>query len=65
MKAAQHRAASGSCVTGSGGGSCTITKSNIKANSASVTFTMDNVTHATYSYMLGDNYGDSIVISYP
>jgi beta-lactamase superfamily II metal-dependent hydrolase len=52
---------SGSCVT-NGSGQCTITKNNISKNSSSATFTVTDVTHATYTYTSGDNHdpdGDS------
>jgi PKD repeat protein len=51
----------GSCIT-SGNGKCTVSKSGISRNIGSVTFTVGNVTHATFSYKAGDNHepdGDS------
>ncbi len=62
---------SGSCVT-DGTGQCTISKSNIKANSASVTFTITGVTHASSTYTPaanhdpdGDSDGTVIVVLQP
>lgn len=52
---------SGSCLT-NGSGQCTITRTDIRGNRDSVTFTVDNVTHASNSYQPGDNHdpdGDS------
>ena len=52
---------SGSCVTNVSG-QCTVTKNNISKNSSSVTFTVTDVAHATYSYTSPDNHdpdGDS------
>ena len=52
---------SGSCVTDASG-QCSITLSKINQSSASVTFTVDNVTHASIAYDPGSNHdpdGDS------
>jgi len=52
---------SGTCVT-NGSGQCTVTKNSINKNSSSVTFTVTDVTHATYTYTFGNNHdpdGDS------
>lgn len=52
---------SGSCVT-NGSGQCSITKSNLKGNVSSVTFTVTNVTAAGSTYTPGANHdpdGDS------
>ena len=49
----------GSCVTNQLG-QCEITRTNIKKNSTSVTFTVDNVTHATLSYYSGANHDDEL-----
>ncbi len=51
----------GLCTTGSSG-NCTVSKSGIPRNNASVTFTVENVTHATLTYNTADNHdpdGDS------
>jgi Tol biopolymer transport system component/PKD repeat protein len=51
----------GSCVTNASG-KCTVSKSGISKNIASVTFTVGNVTHATLSYKAAENHesdGDS------
>lgn len=59
-----------SCTTGAAG-SCTVTKSGIRKNRNSVTFTVNGVTHATLVYDAGDNHdpdggnGTSIVVSKP
>jgi hypothetical protein len=60
-----------SCETGSNG-QCSVTKRNIKGNVASVTFTVDNVTHASYTYDPGANHdpdgdsnGTSITVASP
>ncbi len=45
-----------------GSGQCTIVKNNINKNSASATFTVTSVTHASLTYASGDNHdpeGDS------
>ena len=52
---------SGNCVT-NGSGQCTISKANIRNNFDDVTFTVDNVTHASNTYQSGSNHdpdGDS------
>jgi len=51
----------GSCVTNNSG-LCSVTKTNIKGNSNSVTFTVNDVTHASNTYSAGVNHdpdGDS------
>jgi choice-of-anchor B domain-containing protein len=62
---------SGSCVTNAGG-QCAITKNNISRNSSSATFTVTGVTHASLTYVAGDNHdpdgdsnGTTIVIAKP
>ncbi len=62
---------SGSCVT-NGSGQCTVTKNNINKNSSSVTFRVDNVTHATYTYTAvanhdpdADSSGTAITVNKP
>lgn len=55
---------SGSCVTGSNG-QCTITKTNISRNSASVTFTVDQIGGGGYTYQAGSNEITSLVIPKP
>ena len=60
---------SGSCVT-SATGFCTISKNNLKSGVSSVTFTLDNLTLASFIYQPGDNHdpdgnGTSIVILKP
>jgi hypothetical protein len=59
---------SGNCVT-NGSGQCTITTSNLKNNISQITFTVNNVTHASNSYQSsanhdpdGDSNGSSIVV---
>jgi hypothetical protein len=50
-----------SCVTGASG-QCSVSKTNIKGNVASVTFTVDDVTHTSNTYDSGANHdpdGDS------
>ncbi len=61
----------GSCTTGASGW-CTLIKSNLKSDTTSVTFIVDNVTHATFSYNSGDNHdpdsdsdGTSIILLSP
>lgn len=52
---------SGSCVTGATG-SCTVTKSNLRKKSATATFTVSSVSHASLTYAAGSNHdpdGDS------
>jgi hypothetical protein len=52
---------SGSCVT-DGSGQCSITLNRINKNSSSVTFSVDDVTHAVDTYSAADNHdpdGDS------
>jgi PKD repeat protein len=52
---------SGSCTTDAAG-TCSITKNNVKSNVSSVTFTVDTVSHATFTYQASDNHdpdGDS------
>jgi hypothetical protein len=53
-----------SCVT-DGSGQCSVTKSNLKSNVSSVTFTVDDVQHATNSYDSGSNVVSSIQVSQP
>ncbi|UCC14814.1 MAG: hypothetical protein JSW21_02300, partial [Gammaproteobacteria bacterium] len=57
---------SGSCVT-DGDGSCVITRSNIKGNVSSTTFSVTDIVDATasYSYASGDNEVGSVSISQP
>lgn len=62
---------SDSCVTNSSG-QCNITKNNINKNSSSVTFTVTNVTHSSFTYNAsanhdpdGDSNGTSMVILKP
>jgi hypothetical protein len=62
---------SGSCVTFAGG-ACTVAKDKIKASTASVTFTVDNVQPDSGNYHQNDNHdpdgdsnGISIVVSAP
>ncbi len=53
--------AAGSCVT-DGSGQCSLTNGNINRRTGSVTFTVDSLTHASFSYASGDNHdpdGDS------
>jgi len=59
------------CTTGANG-QCSVTKGNLKFSVASVTFTVDSVTLAGYSYVPtsnhdpdGDSDGTSIVVSAP
>ena len=47
----------GSCMTDPMG-QCNITRTNINKNSASVTFTVDNMTHTTLYYNSGANHDD-------
>ena len=60
-----------SCTTG-GNGACTVSESEIRKNVASVTFTVDNVTHDSLTYDAsasgdpdGDSDGTTIVVSKP
>ena len=46
-----------SCMTEQAG-QCDITRTNINKNSASVTFTVDNLTHTTLYYNTGANHDD-------
>ncbi len=49
------------CTTNASG-QCTVQTGNVSKKAASVTFTVDNVTHATYTYQSADNHdpdGDS------
>ncbi len=62
---------SGSCATSSNG-ICNITLNNISRNSGSVTFTVNSVTHASYTYNSvanhdpdGDSNGTAITIVKP
>jgi hypothetical protein len=62
---------SGSCLTDSVG-ECVITRDRIKRNSASVTFTVDTVAHATLTYSPsanhdpdGDSNGTLIIVAHP
>lgn len=55
---------SGSCLTVAG--VCNVTKNNINRDSASATFTVNAVTHATLTYDANDNdSGDSIIVLKP
>jgi hypothetical protein len=61
----------GSC-TRSASVKCTVSKSGISKNTASVTFKVDNVTHSTLTYKAADNHesdgdsnGSSIVVNRP
>jgi len=61
---------SSSCTT-DGSDQCSVSKSNIKQNVSSVTFTVDSVTHASYDYRPADNHdeepdsnGTTIIIVY-
>jgi len=54
----------GNCVTGSGG-SCTISKTNIKSNVTSVTFAVTTLTAAGYTYDSSANGTDNVVINQP
>jgi hypothetical protein len=61
----------GSCITNSSG-QCTVSKSSIPKRTGSVTFTVDNVTHATLTYNSADNHdpdgdsnGTSITVNKP
>ncbi|MCP5094156.1 MAG: S8 family serine peptidase [Chloroflexi bacterium] len=47
-------AASSSCTT-DGSGLCSVTQTGLRAFNSSVTFTVDDVTHATLTYTSGDN----------
>jgi hypothetical protein len=52
-----------SCVTNTNGG-CSVNKSNLKSNVASVTFTVDNLVKAGFNYEPGVNVGgNSVVVS--
>jgi PKD repeat protein len=53
-----------SCTT-NGSGQCTVTSGNINTNKPSVTFTVDNVTHATKTYAPADNVATSITVNRP
>ena len=62
---------SGSCTTDASG-ECSITRNNINRNRSSVTFTVNDVSHATMGYDSvgdhdpdGDSDGTSIVVSKP
>jgi hypothetical protein len=62
---------SGTCVT-DGAGKCSMSKSNIKGNVGSVTFTIDSISHPSISYLPsanhdsdGDSNGTSIQVSKP
>ncbi|MFB3110557.1 MAG: PKD domain-containing protein, partial [Gemmatimonadales bacterium] len=62
---------SGSCATDTNG-ECSVTRNNINRNRSSVTFTVSNVSHASSSYLSGDNHdldgdsnGTSIVVFKP
>ena len=62
---------SGTCFTDSAG-KCSLSKSNIKGNVGSVTFTIDSISHASLSYLPsanhdsdGDSNGTSIQVSKP
>jgi PKD repeat protein len=61
----------GSCTTNASG-KCTVSKSGISKNTASVTFAVGNVTHSTFSYKEADNQdsdgdssGTSITVNRP
>jgi hypothetical protein len=60
-----------SCITNISG-VCTVSKNNIRNNFTSVTFTVNNITHATLSYSAADNHdpdggsnGTVIVVNKP
>jgi hypothetical protein len=53
-----------SCTTGEDR-SCSLTKSNLKSDIASVLFTVTNVTHPAYSYVPEDNHETGITIYSP
>jgi hypothetical protein len=62
---------SGSCTT-NGSGQCTVAQSGIHKRFGSVTFSVDNVIHATLTYSAGDNHdpdgdssGTSITVAKP
>jgi hypothetical protein len=62
---------SGSCTTGSDG-QCSISTGNIWRGQASTTFSVDNLTHATFTYLAADNHdpdgdsdGTSITVNRP
>ena len=65
-------ATGGAECTTDGGGQCSVVKGNLKFDEASVTFTVDSVTAAGYSYAPaanhdpdGDSDGASITVSSP
>ena len=65
----QGASGDGTCVTDSDG-MCSITKSKLKSNVSSVTFTIETVSHATTQYAPGLNHdlngnGTSVVVSQP
>ena len=45
----------GTCTTGAAG-TCTITKTSIRDSNPSITFTVNSVTHASLTYVSGDNH---------
>ena len=55
---------SGSCTT-NGAGSCEISRSNIKGNTSSVTFTVSNLSLSGYTYDSSLNGTDTVIISKP
>ncbi|MCB9134117.1 MAG: choice-of-anchor B family protein [Anaerolineales bacterium] len=62
---------SGSCVTNANG-QCTLSKTNLRNNVNAITFTVTNVTHASYTYQAtsnhdpdGDSNGTTIVVAKP
>ncbi|NUM47534.1 MAG: Ig-like domain-containing protein, partial [Anaerolineales bacterium] len=62
---------SSSCVTDSNG-QCTVTKTNLRTTTNSVTFTVTNATHGSYTYQSsanhdpdGDSNGTTIVVNKP
>ena len=55
---------SGSCTT-NGAGSCEISRSNIKGNTSSVTFTVNNLSLSGYTYDSSLNGTDTVIISKP
>ena len=53
-----------SCTT-NGSGQCLLSKSNLKSNTSSVTLTVDNIAHTTYSYDSGSNTITEITVTKP
>ena len=65
----QGASGGGTCLTDADG-TCSITKSNLKSNVSSVTFTVETVSHSTMQYVPGLNHdpdgnGTSVVVSKP